>query len=81
MSQELELLAGVGAYRQRYKLSVLTLQFPRRQSILIYAKNVDNHHEKILIIEEETVREPWVLTQVSKRKSSKDDCISSLSPF
>ncbi|MEQ9236189.1 MAG: hypothetical protein RIG66_19145 [Coleofasciculus sp. E2-BRE-01] len=40
--------------------------------------------KKILIIEdEETVREikPWIKTQVSKRKSSKDDCTSSLSPF
>jgi len=46
MSQELEFLADVAAYRQRCKLSDLTLQFPRSKSVLIYAKNVDNNHEK-----------------------------------
>jgi hypothetical protein len=46
MSQELEFLADVTAYRQKCKLSDLTLQFPRRQSVLISTKNVDNHHEK-----------------------------------
>ncbi len=46
MSQELEFLAGVGAYRQRYKISDLTLDFPRSQSVLIYARTVDKNDEK-----------------------------------